>query len=54
MYRNSPYIKENSLQETQRPLCNYLWKGKKNAEIADRLNISTETVHTLKKIAYKK
>lgn len=26
----------------------------KNAEIADRLNISTETVHTLKKIAYKK
>ena len=29
-------------------------EGKKNAEIADRLNISTETVHTLKKIAYKK
>ena len=28
-------------------------EGKKNAEIADRLNISTETVHTLKKIAYK-
>lgn len=29
-------------------------KGKKNIEIAKNLNISTETVHTLKKIAYKK
>ena len=29
-------------------------EGIKNADIADRLNISTETVHTLKKIAYKK
>lgn len=29
-------------------------EGKKNADIAESLNISTETVHTLKKIAYKK
>ncbi|MGN0047353.1 MAG: RNA polymerase sigma-70 factor [Bacteroides sp.] len=29
-------------------------EGKKNAEIADRLEISVETVHTLKKMAYKK
>ena len=27
---------------------------KKNAEIAERLNVSPETVHTLKKVAYKK
>lgn len=29
-------------------------EGKKNTEIAEQLNVSTETVHTLKKIAYKK
>ena len=29
-------------------------EGKKNKEIADELNISPETVHSLKKIAYKK
>lgn len=29
-------------------------EGKKNAEIANQLNVSVETVHTLKKIAYKK
>ena len=29
-------------------------EGKKNAEIAERLNVSSETVHTLKKVAYKK
>ena len=29
-------------------------EGKKNAEIAERLNVSPETVHTLKKVAYKK
>lgn len=29
-------------------------EGKKNAEIAERLNVSAETVHTLKKAAYKK
>lgn len=29
-------------------------EGKKNPEIAEHLNISTETVHTLKKTAYKK
>lgn len=28
-------------------------EGKKNAEIAERLNVSPETVHTLKKVAYK-
>ena len=32
----------------------YQEEGKDAVEIADRLNISTETVHTLKKIAYKK
>lgn len=29
-------------------------EGKKNGEIAEYLNVSVETVHTLKKIAYKK
>ena len=29
-------------------------EGKKNTEIAERLNVSPETVHTLKKVAYKK
>ena len=29
-------------------------EGKKNGEIAEQLNVSVETVHTLKKIAYKK
>ena len=29
-------------------------EGKKKAEIAERLNVSVETVHTLKKMAYKK
>ncbi|WP_418697981.1 RNA polymerase sigma-70 factor [Bacteroides sp.] len=29
-------------------------EGKKNPEIAEQLNVSTETVHTLKKTAYKK
>ena len=29
-------------------------EGKKNPEIAELLNVSTETVHTLKKTAYKK
>lgn len=44
----------NKLPDQMKAIMQLSLEGKKNAEIADRLNISTETVHTLKKIAYKK
>ncbi len=44
----------NKLPDQMKAIMQTISEGKKNAEIADRLNISTETVHTLKKIAYKK
>ena len=44
----------NKLPDQMKAIMQPSLEGKKNAEIADRLNISTETVHTLKKIAYKK
>ena len=40
-------------EETCRMLTDAI-EGKKNGEIAEYLNVSVETVHTLKKIAYKK
>ena len=44
----------DKLPDQMKAIMQLALEGKKNAEIADRLNISTETVHTLKKIAYKK
>lgn len=42
------------LPDQMKAIMRLAMEGKKNPEIAARLNISTETVHTLKKIAYKK
>ena len=39
----------NKLPDQMKAIMQLSLEGKKNAEIADRLNISTETVHTLKK-----
>lgn len=42
------------LSQQMRAIMRLALEGKKNAEIAERLSVSGETVHTLKKIAYKK
>lgn len=42
------------LPEQMRAIMRLALNGQRNADIADRLNVSTETVRTLKKIAYKK
>ena len=42
------------LPDQMRAIMRLAMEGKKNAEIAEQLNVSVETVHTLKKIAYKK
>lgn len=44
----------NKLPEQMRAIMLLALDGKKNAEIAEQLNVSYETVHTLKKTAYKK
>lgn len=44
----------DKLPAQMRAIMRLALEGKKNAEIAEQLNISTETVHTLKKAAYKK
>lgn len=44
----------DKLPEQMKAIMRLALEGKKNAEIAEHLNVSTETVHTLKKIAYKK
>ena len=45
---------EKKLPDQMRAIMRLAMEGKKNAEIAEQLNVSVETVHTLKKIAYKK
>lgn len=42
------------LPDQMRAIMRLALEGKKNAEIAEQLNVSAETVHTLKKSAYKK
>lgn len=42
------------LPDQMRAIMQLALEGRKNAEIAEQLNVSAETVHTLKKIAYKK
>lgn len=42
------------LPEQMRAIMCLALEGKRNADIAAQLNVSTETVHTLKKIAYRK
>lgn len=44
----------DKLPEQMKAIMLLALEGKKNAEIAEQLNVSPETVHTLKKIAYKK
>lgn len=44
----------DKLPEQMKAIMRLALEGKKNTEIADQLGISTETVHTLKKMAYKK
>lgn len=44
----------DKLPEQMKAIMRLALEGKKNAEIAGQLNVSVETVHTLKKIAYKK
>lgn len=44
----------DKLPEQMKAIMRLALEGKKNAEIAEHLSVSTETVHTLKKIAYKK
>ena len=44
----------DKLPDQMRAIMRLAMEGKKNAEIAEQLNVSVETVHTLKKIAYKK
>lgn len=44
----------DKLPEQMKAIMRLALEGKKNAQIAEQLNVSTETVHTLKKIAYKK
>ena len=43
----------DKLPDQMRAIMRLAMEGKKNAEIAEQLNVSVETVHTLKKIAYK-
>lgn len=42
------------LPEQMKTIMKLAMEGKKNNEIAEHLNVSAETVHTLKRIAYKK
>lgn len=42
------------LPEQMKAIMKLAMEGKKNNEIAEHLNVSAETVHTLKRIAYKK
>ena len=44
----------DKLPGQMRAIMRLAMEGKKNGEIAECLNVSVETVHTLKKIAYKK
>src|SRR5574344_368520 len=44
----------DKLPEQMKKIIRLTLDGKKNIEIAKELNVSIETVHTLKKIAYKK
>ena len=44
----------DKLPDQMKAIMKLALEGKKNAEIAEKLHISAETVHTLKKIAYKK
>lgn len=44
----------DKLPEQMKAIMQLAMEGKKNAEIAECLNVSVETVHTLKKMAYKK
>ena len=44
----------DKLPDQMRAIMRLALEGKKNAEIAAQLSVSAETVHTLKKIAYKK
>lgn len=44
----------DKLPDQMRAIMLLALEGKKNAEIAETLHVSAETVHTLKKIAYKK
>ena len=44
----------DKLPDQMRAIMRLAMEGKKNGEIAECLNVSVETVHTLKKIAYKK
>lgn len=44
----------NKLPAQMKAIMNLALEGKSNPEIADALNVSNETVHTLKKIAYHK
>ena len=44
----------DKLPDQMRAIRRLAMEGKKNGEIAEQLNVSVETVHTLKKIAYKK
>lgn len=44
----------DKLPDQMRAIMLLAMEGKKNGEIAAALNVSAETVHTLKKIAYKK
>lgn len=42
------------LPDQMRAIMQLALEGRKNAEIAEQLDVSAETVHTLKKMAYKK
>lgn len=44
----------DKLPDQMRAIMRLAMEGNKNNEIAAKLNVSSETVHTLKKIAYKK
>lgn len=44
----------DKLPDQMKAIMRLALEGKKNAEIAEQLSVSAETVHTLKKIAYKK
>ena len=56
-YTTSPIVLTDAidkLPDQMRAIMRLAMEGKKNGEIAEYLNVSVETVHTLKKIAYKK
>lgn len=44
----------DKLPEQMKAIMRLALEGEKNAAIAEKLNVSVETIHTLKKIAYKK